>query len=346
MGTGSHALLVDDLGLDQVGGAAFAQGDAGGDDHSVSVPDQPLLQSHLGGEGEDTVGGVDLPGEEGDDPPADGQLAADLLMHGEGGHRAGGTEAGDHAGGAAGVGGGQNGGGVQILGGQAAGVGDGVVDVGGGDHPLLLELAPVVDGALGLLHDAHPGAQGLHGVLAPGGLAGEHDAAGAVKDGVGHVGHLGPGGPGVAHHGVQHLGGGDHRLARLEALADDLLLEDGHPGGWDLHPQVAPGHHDAVGGGENLVDVVHALLILDLGDDAHVVPAEGPEDLPHRLDVGGPADEGGGDEVEVVLHGWKYRSRSNSNGSRTKRRNSRSSIYKQLQEAGRKPEADKDSNGR
>ena len=152
-------------------------------------------------------------------------------------------------------------------------MGDGVVDVGGGDDALLLELAPVVDGLLGLGDDGHHGSEGLHGVLAAGGLAGQHDAAGAVKDGVGHVGHLRPGGPGVAHHGVQHLGGGDDGLARLEALSDHLLLQDGHLGGGDLHPQVAPGHHDAVGGGQDLVHVVHALLVLDLGDNLHGVAA-------------------------------------------------------------------------
>ena len=223
-------------------------------------------------------------------------------MHGQGSHRTGGPEAADHPGSPAGVGGRQDGLGLQVLGRQAAGVGDGVVDIGGGDHTALFKLPPVVNGLLRLLHDAHHGGQCLQGILAAGGLAGEHDAAGAVEHRIGHIGHLRPGGPGVAHHGVQHLGGSDHRLARLKPLSDDLLLEDGHLGGGDLHPQVTPGHHDAVGGLQDLVDVVHALLILDLGDDADLLAAEAVQYLPHRLNISGPADKGSGNEVEIVLH--------------------------------------------
>lgn len=67
-------------------------------------------------------------------------------------------------------------------------------------------------------------------------------------------------------------------------------------------PRSAPCHHDAVGCLQDLVNIVHALLILDLGDDADLLAAKAVQHLPHRLDVGGPADKGGGDEIEVVLH--------------------------------------------
>ena len=73
--------------------------------------------------------------------------------------------------------------------------------------------------------------------------------------------------------------------------------------GGNLHAQVAPGHHDAVGGRYNLVQVVHALLVLDFGDDADIVPAVLVELGPDVLHVAGLADEGGGDEVEVVFAG-------------------------------------------
>ena len=140
-------------------------------------------------------------------------------------------------------------------------------------------------------------------VCAGGGLAGEHDAAGAVKDGVGHVGHLGAGGPGVADHGVQHLGGGDDVLACPDGGLDHPLLEDGHLVGGDLHAQIAPGNHDAVGGGDDAVQIVHALPVLDFGDDADGLSAALVEESADLRHVGGPADEGGGDEVKVVLHG-------------------------------------------
>ena len=182
-------------------------------------------------------------------------------------------------------------------------MGDGVVDVvGGGDHQLLLEPLPVVDGALRLRDDLQHGGQSLHRVLASGSLPGEHDAAGSIVNGVGHVRDLRPGGAGVAHHGVQHLGGRNHRFARLKALADHLLLEGGDLGGGNLHPQIAPGHHDPVGGGQDVVDVVDALLVFNFGDDFYIVPAAVVEHLPDGLHIGGPADKGGGDEVEIVLH--------------------------------------------
>ena len=71
--------------------------------------------------------------------------------------------------------------------------------------------------------------------------------------------------------------------------------------GRDLHPQVAPGHHHAVSHLDDVQQVVHALPVLDLGDDADVVPAVLVQALPDVPDVAGLADEGGGNEVKVVL---------------------------------------------
>ena len=79
-------------------------------------------------------------------------------------------------------------------------------------------------------------------------------------------------------------------------------MKGGNLGGGNLHAQVAPGHHDPVGGVQDFVQVVDALLVLDFGNDFHIVPAAVMEHLPDGLHVGGPADEGGGDEVKVVLH--------------------------------------------
>ena len=50
------------------------------------------------------------------------------------------------------------------------------------------------------------------------------------------------------------------------------------------------------------VQVVHALLVLNFGDDLHVVPAAVVEDSPDGLHIRRPADEGGGDKVKVVFH--------------------------------------------
>ena len=183
-------------------------------------------------------------------------------------------------------------------------MGDGVVDGGdAGLQAVLTEAAPVVDGGLGGLHGGHHGLNGLDGVLAGGGLAGEHHAGGAVEYGVGHVGDLGTGGTGVADHGVQHLGGGDDGLAGHGGSLDHLLLEDGHLLSGDLHAQVAAGNHDAVGCLDDLLQVVHALAVLNLGDDADVVAAVLVQAGADVLHVAGLPDEGSGDEVEVVLSG-------------------------------------------
>ena len=204
-------------------------------------------------------------------------------------------------------GGGQNGGGVQLHGGHAAGVADGAVDGGGtvtGEVlPLAEVAAPVVGGVLGGFYGADHGLQRLQRVFARGGLAGEHDAAGAVKDGVGHVTDLGPGGPGVADHGVQHLGGGDHVFAGGHAFGDHLFLDDGNLLSGDLHAQIAPGHHGAVGHGQDLVEIVHALPVFDFGDDADGLSAPFVQlgtDVQNVLSL---ADEGGGHKIKVVLGG-------------------------------------------
>ena len=66
---------------------------------------------------------------------------------------------------------------------------------------------------LHLARDAVHRPHRLERVLADRGLRREHDRVGAVEDGVGHVRGLGAGRPRRVDHGLQHLGGGDHRLA-------------------------------------------------------------------------------------------------------------------------------------
>ena len=236
--------------------------------------------------------------------PGDGKLPPGGLILAQSHDGAGRAEAGNDFGGVARPGGRQDGRGVQIHGCQTAGVSDCVTDTGyHGQQAALPEAAPIVDSLLRGGDGVNHSGQGLNGVLAGGRLAGEHDAGGAVEHGVGHVGHLGPGGTGIADHGVQHLGGGDDRQAGPDGGLDHLLLEDGHLVGGDLHAQIAPGHHDAVGGGDDALQVLNALPVLDLGDDADIVAAVLAQFGADVLHVAGLAHEGGGDEVEVVVHG-------------------------------------------
>ena len=61
-------------------------------------------------------------------------------------------------------------------------------------------------------------------------------------------------------------------LARPPTLADDIVLYARDTFDGNLNAEVAAGNHNAVGGGNNLVDVVHAFLILDFGNDVHGFP--------------------------------------------------------------------------
>ena len=116
-------------------------------------------------------------------------------------------------------------------------------------------------------------------------LARKHHAVCAVEDRVGHVRALGARGARVLDHRLEHLGRDDDGFASLAALGDhDLLLAE-HLLGRDLHTQVASRHHDPVRGLEDLVKVVKALLVLDLGDDldARAIRAQHLADEMHVL---------------------------------------------------------------
>ena len=79
-----------------------------------------------------------------------------------------------------------------------------------------------------------------------------------------------------------------------------MLLDGRDLGKVDLNAHIAAGNHDAVGHGQNLVDVVDALLVLDLRDDADlgVVLVQDVADIHNVLRVAGKA---GGDQVKALL---------------------------------------------
>ena len=116
------------------------------------------------------------------------------------------------------------------------------------------------------------------------------------------VGHFRAGGARVVDHRVQHLGGHDDRFLGQDALLDEDALDAGDAFLGHFNAQVATGHHDAVGHFEDFVDVVHAFLILNLGNDFDVaaVGVQDFADVEHVLLV---AYEGVGDEVDVLLYG-------------------------------------------
>ena len=152
--------------------------------------------------------------------------------------------------------------------------------------------------ALHLPRDPVHGLHRLQRVLAHRGLGREHDGVGAVQDGIGHVGRLGPGGPGRVDHRLQHLGGGDHRLAVQARLADDLLLDQGHFLERELHPEIAARHHDGVRRVQDAAQILERGVLLDLGDQLHP-PWHQRAQL---LQVLRPAHEGERDVVDAQRH--------------------------------------------
>ena len=154
----------------------------------------------------------------------------------------------------------------------------------------VLEDGVVVDVRLGLAADVSHDGDSLDGVGAGGGLAGEHDGVGAVEDGVGDVGGLRAGGAGGAGHGLEHLGGGDDGLAGFVAALDHALLREEDLLEVDLHAEVTARDHDGVGLADDVIIVVEALHVLNLGDDGDLGGGFA-EHLADVLDVGALAHE-------------------------------------------------------
>mmetsp|Transcript_32791 Transcript_32791/g.93043 ORF Transcript_32791/g.93043 Transcript_32791/m.93043 type:complete len:218 (-) Transcript_32791:462-1115(-) len=162
-----------------------------------------------------------------------------------------------------------------------------------------LEQVVVIDGGLSLPADPAHDLHGLDRITAGGGLAGEHNAVGAIQHSVGHIGRLSPCRAWVLSHGLQHLCGGNDRLPGDVALLDHHLLGEEHLVSGDLHAQVAPGHHHAVCHHKDGVELGDALLVLDLADDLDGL-ALLAKHLSDVIDVFGLPNKGGCDAIDAV----------------------------------------------
>mmetsp|Transcript_19376 Transcript_19376/g.36404 ORF Transcript_19376/g.36404 Transcript_19376/m.36404 type:complete len:501 (-) Transcript_19376:46-1548(-) len=157
----------------------------------------------------------------------------------------------------------------------------------------------VVKHGLCLLADpAHRG-NSRFGELAIGGLAGEHDNVCSIEHGVKDVGRFCPRGARGALHRVQHLRGGHHKLALLIALHDNHLLHEPDLLDVNLHAHVTASNHDAIARRNDLVDVVDAFLVLNLGDDPDGTTSHA-ERVPNELHVLGILDERCCNEVDPL----------------------------------------------
>ena len=102
-------------------------------------------------------------------------------------------------------------------------------------------------------------------MLPIGGLSREHDAVGAVKNGIGHIAALGASWAGVGNHRLEHLSGGDDRFAGDVGLTDHHLLGEKHLLWGNFHSQIPASDHDAISDIENFVVVFEPFLVLFRG---------------------------------------------------------------------------------
>ena len=101
-------------------------------------------------------------------------------------------------------------------------------------------------------------------------------------------------------HGFEHFRGRDDPLAEQAALGDEVFLDGRKLRKRHLHAQVSAADHDA---GTDLADLLHivdARLVLDLGDDLDVLPAVRVEEVPHIQHILPPRDERRCDEIDPV----------------------------------------------
>ena len=100
----------------------------------------------------------------------------------------------------------------------------------------------------------------------------------------------------------EHLRGHDDGLLLHHTFVDNLALDAGNALDGHLDAEVAARNHHTVGRIDDLIDVVHAFLVLNLRDDLDVA-AVGVENVLNSLHVGGAAHEGVGDKVNIFLDG-------------------------------------------
>ena len=293
--------IADHVDLDHVGGAGDADGNTGGDDDEVAVLHKARALGLRNRHTDELIRGGRVVHQQRGNAAVDIELTAGRIVQHAGNDLGVGAETAQQAGGLTALGSRDDGGSADVCSGGAGGMADGSADV-----QAAVVRTGVVDQTvkagvcLGGLGNRSHGLQRLNGVLARGGLAGEHDRAGAVVDGVGNIGDLGTGRAGVDDHGIQHLGGGNANLTGAHGAVDQVLLDGRDLGKVDLNAHIAAGNHDAVCHGQDLVNVVDALLVLDLRDDADlgVVLVQDVADIHNVLRVAGKA---GGDQVKALL---------------------------------------------
>ena len=287
----------------QVGGAGNAQRRAGCDDDEVAALQHVFFHGAVHRMLKQFIHIGFFFRQQGRNAPGQVHLPPGGLIGGAADNGAGRAVFGDHAGRRPGFGHGNDGFGAHIVRGGYSGVGDGVGYIRRIPHLPHSETANIIDVVLRTAGDPVHRFERFDGMRAGGGFTGQHDGAGAIVNGVGHVGCFRPGGTGILHHGLQHLGGGDYLQARVVGLVNQHLLQAGDLLQGNFHPHVAARDHDAVGYFDNTVYIGNALGVFYFGNNTYFVVVVPLQLLPDLYHVIGPPGKGGGDKIRIDITG-------------------------------------------
>ena len=127
----------------------------------------------------------------------------------------------------------------------------------------------------------------------------QHDSVAAVQNGAVDVIDLRPGRLRMVDHRLEHLGRGDRWDAEGVGLGDDRFLDSRDLLARQRHPEVSAGDENRVGGLQDLLQVMDARAVLDLGDDEGLFFPPAREVLAHLRDFICGSDEGHGDHIET-----------------------------------------------
>ena len=89
-------------------------------------------------------------------------------------------------------------------------------------------------------------------------------------------------------------------LPVLIALGYNHLLDEGDLFRPHLHTHIPSGNHYSVSRFYDFIDILHAFLVLDLGDYRKICPRR-TDSFPHRFHTFRRADEGGSHHICTVL---------------------------------------------
>ncbi len=103
-------------------------------------------------------------------------------------------------------------------------------------------------------------------------------------------------------HGFEHFRCRNDALAEQTALGNEILLDRGQLRKRNFNAQIAPADHNAGARLTDLLHVVNAGLILDLGDDLHVPAAMLVQKMPHIQHILLPRDKRRRDKINAVLN--------------------------------------------